>query len=341
MWWKSKLFLFSLCLQLMFLTIFSLGAVVKAANNNATDGFIIQANRVVGSGMVASIVEQETSAGSGKQPMLRIQYKSATIEGMRLTKQVETPKGMVSITLKAQGPVIVKGMTVDTTAISFKGACIVASETVPELAMENVVIVAHYMDNEDSSINKLVLNTAAGQAVAQMPGKIQLLQNLSMLPLNQLKEEIDKISSGHLPLTCEDGSKAGGQISEIGKVTDPLKAVIGAVTSPLDPVLTPLDPVLEPVLKPVEPMLKSLEPVVKTVDPVLKPLEPVVKTVDPVLKPLEPVLNPLDPVTKPLQPIRKPLDPIVNGRKIKWNSLCNLLASKYRMQTELLLRSSL
>jgi hypothetical protein len=306
MWWNSKLFLFSLCLQLMFLTFLSPGGVANAANNNASDGFIIQADRVVGSGMFATIVNQETSAVRGKEPMLRIQYKSATIYGMRLTKQVQSPKGMVSITLKAQGPVTVKGMTVDTTAISFKGACLMASETVPEVTMENVVMVAHYMDNEDSDIKKLVLNTISGQAEAQMPGKIQLLKDLSLLSLNQLEKEIERISSGHLPLTCEDGPKAGGESSKIGKITDPIKYVIGTGTHPLNPVAKALDPVL----KPVEPVLK---PVLEPLKPVLKPLEPVLKPVEPVLKPLKPVLKPLDPVTKSPDPIIKPPNPIVKG----------------------------
>ncbi|MDQ0200605.1 hypothetical protein [Neobacillus ginsengisoli] len=308
MWWKSKQFLISLCFPLILLTLLSMGGVAKAANSNATNGFIIQADRVVGSGMFATIVFQETSAGSAKEPMLRIQYKSATIYGMKLTKQVQSPSGMVSITLKAQGPVTVKGMTVDTTAISFKGACLMASETVPMLTMENVVMVAHYMDNEDSEIKKLVLNTVSGQAAAQMPGKIQLLKDLSLLPVNQLEEVIGRISSGHLPLTCEDGSKASGETGGIGKITDPINNVIGEVTNPLDPITKTLDPVL----KPIEPVLKTLNPVLKPIEPVLKPLDPVLKPIEPELKPLDPVIKPIEPVLKPLNPVLKPLDPIIS-----------------------------
>src|SRR4051812_7778396 len=101
MWWKSKIILLSLCLPLMCLTIFSLGGAVKAENRD-TEGFIIEADRVVGSGMTASIIKQETSTNNGK-PMLRFYYKSATIYGMKLTKQVDSPKGAVTISLKANG----------------------------------------------------------------------------------------------------------------------------------------------------------------------------------------------------------------------------------------------
>lgn len=313
MWWKSKGVLFSLCFQLMFLAFFSFGGAVKA-EKNMTDGFIIEADRVVGSGMFASVVKQETSTNDGK-PMLRLYYKSATIYGMKLTKQVDTPKGAVSITLTAKGPVTVKGMTVDTTAISFKGACVKASETVPEVGMENVVMVAHYMNTEDSDIENLIQNIVLGKTETSKPSQLQFLQDLSALPLNQLDKEIEKISSGHLPLTCEEGGK-DGQSSEIGKITDPIKEVIAGVTNPLDPVLKPLEPVvkpLEPVLKPLEPVLKPLEPVIKPLEPVLKPLDPVVKQVEPVLKPLDPVKKTLEPVLKPLAPIIKPLNPTGGG----------------------------
>lgn len=293
MWWKSKFILFSCSLTLIFLTVCSLGNSVFAEKLD-TDGFIIEADRVVGSGMTASIVKQETSEND-KKPMLRIQYQSATIYGMRLTKLVDSGKGPVSITLKANGPVTVKGLTVDTTAISFKGACIHASETLPELGMEDVVMVAHYMKSDNSFIEKLVLNTLSGNSGSEKPGKLKILQDLSLIPLNQLDKEIETISTGHLPLTCTDGSSTNQSSGAIGKVTDPIQEVIDVVTKPLDPVTKPLEPILKPL------------------DPVTKPLEPILKPLEPVVKPLDPVLKPLEPVTKPLEPILKPLDSVISG----------------------------
>jgi hypothetical protein len=304
MWWKSKFVLFSLCLGLMFLTIFNFDSGVKAAGNT-TDGFIIEADRVIGNGMTASIVKQETS-NKDQQPMLRIQYKSATIYGMKLTKEVISPNGPLSITLKAKGPVTVKNMTVDTTAISFQGACVNASEMVPEIGMENVVMVAHFMNSGDSDIENLVLNTVSGDTNAPRPGTLKILQDLSLLPVNQLDKEIEKISSGHFPLTCVDETKQG-QSDPISKITDPVKDIVDAVTKPLDPVLKPLDPVL----KPLDPVLKSVEPVLKPLDPVLKPLDPVVKVVDPVVKQLDPVVKAVDPVVKAVDPVVKAVVPVV------------------------------
>ncbi|MDQ6596018.1 hypothetical protein [Bacillus salipaludis] len=274
MWWKSRLFLCSVCLHIMFLTIFSISGKVKAETNEA-DGFIIKADRVIGTGMTASIVKQETSTNDGKI-MLRFHYDSATIYGMSLVKQVNSPKGPVSITLKADGPVTVKGMTVDTTAISFQGVCIKASEMVPKLAMENVVMVAHYMNNEDSSIKQLVLNTISGQVGGPQPGKLGILQGLGKLSEQKLDQEIERISKGHLPLTCEEGAAEQGKN---GKITDPVNDVVGVGTKPLEPVTKPLDPVTDVV----DSVTKPLEPVTKPLEPVVKPVERVVKTVEPVV----------------------------------------------------------
>src|SRR3954469_14017860 len=123
MWWKRRRIFLGICIQLLMLTLCSLGRPVLAAEKTNDEGFIIEADWVVGSDMTATVVKQETSQNNGK-PMLRIQYQSATIYGMKLTKQIDTPNGAVTIRLQANGPVTVKNMTVDMTAITFEGACI-------------------------------------------------------------------------------------------------------------------------------------------------------------------------------------------------------------------------
>ncbi|WP_462408765.1 hypothetical protein [Neobacillus sp. Marseille-QA0830] len=312
MWWKSKVILVICSLVLVCLSLLSPVNHIKAAEKTDTDGFIIEADRVVGTGMKASIVSRETSESDSKL-MLRIQYESATIYGMKLTKPVSTGNGEVSITLSAKGPVTVYGMTVDTTALSFKGACLIAGETIPQLGMENVVMVAHYMKSDNSVIAQLVLKTVNGNAQPNKPGQLQILQDLATLPFNQLDKELEKITAGQLPLTCSDGSMSAKESPGTG--TEPLQDVIGGVTDPLQPVLDTLEPVtkpLEPVLEPLKPILepvtKPLEPIV---EPITKPLEPILEQVT---KPLEPILKP---VTKPLEPVlnqvTKPLEPVVSG----------------------------
>ncbi|MGF6951945.1 hypothetical protein QF028_004450 [Neobacillus sp. B4I6] len=290
MWWKRKMILLSLCLPLMLLTIFANGGAVKA-EEQTTDGFVIEADRVVGSGMTANIIKQETSTNSGKL-MLRFHYKSAIIYGMKLTKQVNSPKGPVSISLKANGPVSVRNMTVDTSAFVFKGACVKASETVPELGMEQVVMVAHFMESKNSIIKQLVLNTVSGQSTAPKPERLKIIQDLSSLPLHQLDKELDKISSGHMPLTCEEGSKIVESPDAIGKITEPVEDVMEVVTKPSKTIPKPLEPIVDP-----------LKPIVKPLEPVTEPLEPVLKQLEPPTKKFETVLNPLKPLTKSLDPV--------------------------------------
>jgi hypothetical protein len=306
MWWKSKVFLFSICLHLILLSLSTFSGEVRA-EDNGTEGFIIEADRVVGSGVTATLVSQETSANPGK-PMLRFQYEFATIYGMKLTKQVKSGKGAVSITLQANGPVTVKDMTVDVTEISFNGVCLKAGDTIPELGMDNIVMVAHYMNTTDSVIKQLRLNTGNGEAGVKKPGKLKVLEDLSMIPLSQLNKEIERITSGHLPLTCEQGEES------VGINTDPIKDVIEVVQNPVDSVLDPLNPIVNPikqVLEPLEPVLEPLKPILKPIKPVLKPIKPVLDQLDPILKPIEPVLKPIKPVVEPIEPILKPLEPVL------------------------------
>jgi uncharacterized protein YoxC len=314
MWWRRKITLFSCSFALMFLTMFPLGQSVKAQQPD-TDGFIIQADRVEGTGMFATIVKQESTQSSG-EPMLRIQYQSATIYGMKLTKQFNTGNGMVSITLKANGPVTVKGMTVDTTAMSFKGACVDASQSVPELGMEHVVMVAHFMQSDESVINQLFLNTVSGNGGVEKPDQLQILKDLSSLPSSQLSEEIAKIMSGHLPILCEDPSKVGKPADGTNTASNPIQNAVDSVTKPIDPITKPLDPVLDPlkpVTNPLDPVLKPLDPLTKPLEPITKTLEPVTKTLEPVTKTLEPVTKTLEPVTKTLEPVTKAVGSIVSG----------------------------
>ena len=319
---KNKSFLFGICVQLLFLTAFSMGTSVKAAVQ-APDGFIIQADRVVGTGMNATIIKQETSSSSGK-PMLRFQYKSATIYGMRLTKKIQTENGPISITLKASGPVTVKGMTVDTSAITFQGACIKALIPEPEAGMDNVVMVAHYMNSVDSNIDHLKLETVSGSVGPDKPDTVKILKELAGLPANQIDSEIKNINSSHLPLTCDDPAKEGS-IGDTAKLDQDLKKAIDiadAITRPVQDTIGELLPgtdIIGDVTKPLEPVTdiigevtKPLEPVTDTIGEITKPLDPVIGEVT---KPLKPVTDTIGKVTEPVRDTvketTKKLDPVV------------------------------
>ncbi|MBS8266642.1 hypothetical protein DYI25_19645 [Mesobacillus boroniphilus] len=313
---KHRLFLIVMCIQLAALSLFPFIEEVNAAANDK-EGFIIQADRVVGENMKAMVVAGETS-GSNAKPMLRITYESAQIYGMRLTKQFATPGGTVSITMKASGPVHIKGMQVDASAISFKGACIYAAKVIPDAALEGVTMVAHSMNAANSSLDQLKLQTVNGNGGVQKPGTLKILQDLGSMPFEQMNKEIKKITSEQLPLTCEGtpvedelSSEVEDKVSKpfdlldevtdgtIGKVTDPFEDTVGKVTDSLkDTIGKVTDPLKDTIIKVTDPIEgtvgKVTTPVEETVGKMTEPVKEVVKeTTDTAKKVTEPVVEPV------------------------------------------------
>jgi hypothetical protein len=318
--------------------IFALSFLPPLATATAStvdsSGFVIQADQVVGKDMTASIVFTETS-GNDKVPMLRIHYREAEIYGMKLTKQLNTPQGPVSITLKAAGPVRMNGMTVDTSAISVKGACLRATETIPQAGLKDVTMLVHYMNAEGSNIDQLMLQTLEGNQGPPKPQKAQILADLALLPYTQAVKEIEQISAGKKPLICDspqegtakdnpvtpdvtggilDGKTQQGALlpgvpqenlpgKEVGKVID---GTVDQIKEPISNVIQPVTGITDPLTKPVEDAVgKTVKPInEKVVKPikekVIKPVnERVIKPVDE--KVIKPVKKKIEPVTKPVE----------------------------------------
>lgn len=310
----GKIFMLGLSLQLLMLPFYSSGIAASFTNEKIPDGFVIEADRVVGSGMVASITRQETSSASGEL-MLRFYYKTATIYGMKLTKQILTATGTVSITMKANGPVTMKGMTVDATAISFQGACIKAESPLPEAGIEKVVMVAHYMNTEEGDLQQLTLDTVSGKVGTNVPRTAKILEDLGKLPSNLLGEEMNKISKGHLPLACEDGSGGGqtGSSSLIGNIDvgsspigadgliNPVLTAVGQGNSPLLPGTEIIDPVSKPILNTVGQVISPTNPIPDVIDTITNPESPVTQVLNPVVDSVtKPVLSTVSQVTNPV-----------------------------------------
>ncbi|MFT9598958.1 hypothetical protein [Mesobacillus sp.] len=310
---KHRLFLVVMCIQLAALSLFPFIEKVDAAVNDA-EGFIIQADRVVGENMKAMVVAGETS-GSNAKPMLRITYDSAQIYGMRLTKQFATPGGTVSITMKASGPVSIKGMQVDASAISFKGACVYAGKVIPNAALEGVTMVAHSMNAANSSLDKLKLQTVNGNGGVQKPGTLKILQDLGSMPFEQMNKEIEKITSGQLPLTCKSPSEEGenSEVVEdtVGAVTDPVDDLLDEVTDPLEKVTNPLEETVGNVTDSLKDTIGNVtDPLEDTVGIVTDPLKDTIgKVTDPLKDTVDKVTTPVEEtvgtVTEPVKDVVK------------------------------------
>ncbi|WP_174733675.1 hypothetical protein [Mesobacillus harenae] len=327
---KHKALILFLSFQLIGLSVLPF---VNAATSSSDEGFIIQADRVIGENMKVTIVSSETSRSSGK-PMLRFTYDSAQIYGMKLTKRFNTPNGPVSLTMKASGPVHMKGMTVDASNVSFNGACLYALKVIPDAGLDNVTMVAHYMNAENSSLSNLKMETVNGDGGVSMPGKLKILEDLSAMPFEQMKREIARISSGNLPLTCEeaqddntdspavsieDGAEQVGELIEeitnpVSDITDPVTEIVEDVTDPLKDVV---DTVKNPVKDVVDVVDKVTDPVKDIVDKVTTPIRdtvkgPVKETVDKVAEPVDEIVQKttkpvLTTVKKATEPVTKPV----------------------------------
>jgi gas vesicle protein len=293
---RHKLFLFGLSIQLAALSFFPFIQKADAATDDS-GGFIIQADRVVGENMKATIVAGETS-GTNAKPMLRITYGSAQIYGMRLTKQFQTPGGTVSITMKASGPVHIKGMQVDTSAISFKGACVYAARLIPNAALEGVTMVAHSMNAANSSLDQLQLQTVNGDGGVQKPGTLKILQDLGSMPFKQMKKEIGKITSGQLPLTCEGAPE---EEEDLAEVTDPVEDALEGVSDPVDELAGGVTDQLEDTIG------KVTDPLEDTIGEITDPLEGTIgKVTDPIQDTVDKVTDPVkDTVGKATEPVKE------------------------------------
>ncbi|MDN4075543.1 hypothetical protein [Fictibacillus terranigra] len=281
------------------------------------EGFVISADRVDGGTMLPQVVMGETSANKQK-PMIRFQYRNATLYGMKLTKVLATDQGPITIIMNANGPVHLTDLTVDASAFSLKGACLKAGESVPELGLKKVTMLVHQMNAAQGELSRLQLSTVKGNHELQRPDVPKVLRDLSSLPFLEAKDAIESLMKGHLPLTCEDESKEdqpdekkddsllpgvkpdqkkedsllpGGQKpvddavkpveDNIGGVTKPVKDTIDHTTEPLKKIKKPVDDTVDNVKKPVKKVTETVPKVVDDTDKTVK------RVIDPVKKQLK------------------------------------------------------
>lgn len=299
----KKLGISMLCIALITVVLLPHRTHVSAKQLNL-EGFTIQAERVEGQNMTPGVVIRETSA-KRQQPMIRFQYEKAIIYGMKLTKELQTPNGPVTIVLEAQGPVEAKKLTVDTSAFSFKGACLNTGTLIPQPALEDVTMVAHYMNAEMTNLENLSLRTVSGTNDLQKPEKLKVLQDMEKLSADKLTEEVNKMMSGNLPLTCpkEEQKKEETQPSESPsvpsfntekpaglseKAKEQIKDTSGQIHDAVDQVKAPIKDQVDEVTKPIKDKADQLKP----------PLQKVTSPVKQVLDQAKDALSKIDSITQ-------------------------------------------
>jgi hypothetical protein len=320
-----RLIYIGLCMQLILLTGFIFTPKMEAAAKAADTGFIIEADRVEGEGMFITMINQETAAAES-QPMLRITYQSAKIYGMKLTKRVDSPEGKVSITMKADGPVFINGMTVDTSAISFKGMCLQTNKVIPQIGLDHVVMVGHYMNAEESELSQLKLETVYGGVGPEVPAMTQILHDVSALPLATVGKEVSNVLQGKMPLVCGGEQKVPSLEDIVGNILNPdlVKGITKPIVSITEPIVGIIRPVEEEVigsiLQPVTEIIAPIEYVGGVVGKITEPLGEVTGVVGKVTEPLGEVTGIVGKITEPLgemsgvvEKVTKPLDGVTSA----------------------------
>ncbi len=140
------------------ITILIIGAAISPHKSHADsslsmNGFVIEADRVEGVMGIPLIRNSETTTQKNKL-MLRLTFQKATIYGLTITKELNTPNGPVTIQFKSTGPVELSNMAVDVTKVEFGG--IYLPNQLGELGMKNVRLVAHKQTADDAILPALV-----------------------------------------------------------------------------------------------------------------------------------------------------------------------------------------
>lgn len=184
---------------------------ISVAESPATDGFIIEADRVEGVMLPPGIVTGNT-ATKQNQVMLRLQYADVTIYGLKITKVLQTPEGPVTIHMNAPGPIQLKNMKADATKVDF--GSIYVPEKAGQIGMKNVRLVAHQQLADNADLPGLDLSMETGAANIDTSGSDEETLRKQADQLTQLLKggtsDQNKEEKNGKPVTA-DKAKAGTQ----------------------------------------------------------------------------------------------------------------------------------
>ncbi|QSB49572.1 hypothetical protein [Parageobacillus toebii] len=156
-------------------------------------GFIIQADRIVGKGLVPGIVIDET--GNKKfQPMIRFRFASAEIYGLKLIREIQTNNGLFHMIITSKGKVEAGNLVVDATGISFQNLQLRLGELIPAIELKNATLLIHFLTVDHISLQDMAVEYHAGSSNADIPPTVQILNRLfGITSLDDLKRAIDEL----------------------------------------------------------------------------------------------------------------------------------------------------
>lgn len=218
----------------LLLTVFFSPTGYASAQEQSLSGFIIEADQIVGNSMVSRLTVE-----NGK-PMIRFVYDSATIYGMKMTKEFKTSSGYVTLVITADRPIQATNMVVDTSALTVGGACLSIGETYPQLGIKDATILAHHMTAGSMNMSGLSLKTVSGRSGVSRPETNKLIQELASKSGANLLNEIKRLMDAKAPLTCDVEESQPGDpllnlpVEEVENLVEDIKDII-TLSPDLDP----------------------------------------------------------------------------------------------------------
>ena len=198
---KGKLTILAI-LSTLILCSFPSSSQHSLASTNSTDGFIIEAEEIIGTLGIPLIVFGETASRKGV-PMIDLAMDNVEVKGLVIKKVTQTPNGPITTVIKSNGTAKLDKMRVQITNLEFGGI------TLPKLGylgLKKVKLLAHKQTADIADLSSFSFSFESGDGV-QVEGKSEEeLKNLIKNLQEGTKGEEEKTNEADDPTKEENKS---------------------------------------------------------------------------------------------------------------------------------------
>ncbi len=175
---------------ILFLFIFGLFITSKDsyATNPLTVGYIIESSQMEGTMKSLDLVTGE-SVDQKDRPMLEMKFENATVQDLKIRKLVQTPKGLVTTSVKSSGPIFFKTLNVKfSNAENFQEVYLTDQGN---LGLKGVNLLAHSITTDSTNLPQFEVVFNDGGDIEMMPKSEQELIELKA-GLEQLIKSLER-----------------------------------------------------------------------------------------------------------------------------------------------------
>lgn len=212
-------------LSLILIAAFTIPFGNRASAAQKSETFVIHADQISGNMLPPTLVIENG------RPYLRFQYATATIQGLTLTKELQTPSGPMTVKVKAPSATA-KNLKVDVAAFSFGGACLKLGKAYPQLALKNMTLAVHKQTAGELSLQNAKISSVPGNHRLAKPSVPGLLANLANTTSGSLQNAIQQLMNGHVPLLqCGGTTDKNGGSQNNGNPASQVKKTVNKTTN--------------------------------------------------------------------------------------------------------------